>query len=107
MKKVIFWGTRGSLPVALTADNVRQKIVAALNAANGKTFRNSQQLNEFVDTLPFATRGSFGGHSSCVEIVSGGHEQAARERQSKISVCRAHLRFLPFLNAKRFPFAKK
>ena len=74
MKKVIFWGTRGSLPVALTADNVRQKIVAALNAANGKTFRNSQQLNEFVDNLPFTTRGSFGGHSSCVEIISGGHE---------------------------------
>jgi phosphoribosyl 1,2-cyclic phosphodiesterase len=74
MKQVIFWGTRGSLPVALTADNVRQKIVAALNAANGKTFRNSLQLNEFVDTLPFATRGSFGGHSSCVEIISGGHE---------------------------------
>jgi phosphoribosyl 1,2-cyclic phosphodiesterase len=74
MKKVIFWGTRGSLPVALTASDVRQKITAALTAANGKTFSTSAALNEFIEHLPFTTRGTFGGNSSCVEIVTGGHE---------------------------------
>lgn len=74
MKKVIFWGTRGSLPVALTADDVRQKIITALKAAEGKSFRNAGALNTFVDQLPFATRGTFGGNSSCVEIVSSGPE---------------------------------
>ncbi len=74
MKQILFWGTRGSLPVAQTADDVRQKIVAALTVANGKTFRNAAALNEFVDQLPFATRGTFGGNSSCVEIVTNSPE---------------------------------
>ncbi len=67
--KVRFWGTRGSLPVALTADDVRKKVVAALTAANGRQFESSAAIESFADTLPFAVAGSFGGHSSCVEII--------------------------------------
>lgn len=74
MKQVIFWGTRGSLPAPLSARDVREKIIAALTAANGKTFKTQSSLNEFVDTLPFAVRETFGGNSSCVEIVHGGPE---------------------------------
>lgn len=74
MNKVVFWGTRGSLPVAQTADDIRQKIVAVLTAASGKSFRNPAAVNEFVDQLPFVTRGTFGGHSSCVEIVGDDRE---------------------------------
>ena len=69
MKQVVFWGTRGSMPVALTSRDVREKILAALTAANGKTFRTQTALNDFVDTLPFSVNGTFGGHSACVEIV--------------------------------------
>lgn len=72
MKQVTFWGTRGSLPVALTASDIRQKILAALKAANGRKFHSDRALLEFVESLPFSTRGGFGGHSSCVEIVTGG-----------------------------------
>jgi hypothetical protein len=36
MKRVRFWGTRGSLPVALTADGVRAKLLATLRAARGR-----------------------------------------------------------------------
>ncbi len=74
MKKVVFWGTRGSLPIALTADAVRHKVMAALTAANGRRFASRSELADFVDGLPFATAGTFGGHSSCVEIVTGGPE---------------------------------
>ncbi|MFZ2267035.1 MAG: MBL fold metallo-hydrolase [Azonexus sp.] len=74
MKKVIFWGTRGSLPTSLNASNVRDKIVAALTAANGRTFKNQTALNDFVASLPFATAGTFGGNSSCVEIVADAPE---------------------------------
>lgn len=74
MKKVIFWGTRGSLPTALNAHDVREKIVAALTAANGKHFKTQSALNDFVSALPFATAGTFGGNSSCVEIVAGAPE---------------------------------
>ena len=39
---VSFWGTRGSLPAALTADDVHEKIVHALHAAAD---RKSTRLN--------------------------------------------------------------
>ena len=74
MKKIIFWGTRGSLPVSLSSRDVREKIIAALTMANGKKFKTPAALAEFVDALPFSTNGTFGGNSSCVEIVSDNEE---------------------------------
>jgi phosphoribosyl 1,2-cyclic phosphodiesterase len=74
MKRVRFWGTRGSLPVALTADGVRQKLLGALRAARGRPLGSDADLEAFVDGLPFAARGTYGGHSSCVEIETGGPE---------------------------------
>ena len=72
--QVRFWGTRGSLPVALTAEAVRRKLVTALTAANGRTFPDQAAIEGFVDQLPFAVGGTFGGHSSCVELIAGGPE---------------------------------
>lgn len=69
MKRVVFWGTRGSLPVSLSHRDIREKIIAALTAANGKTFKNREALDQFVDNLPFSVTGTFGGNSACVEIV--------------------------------------
>ncbi len=72
MNRVRFWGTRGSIPVALTADGVRHKIVAALRGASGRTFANDAEAGAYVDSLAFADRATFGGHSPCVEIETGG-----------------------------------
>ena len=72
MKGVRFWGTRGSIPVALTADGVRHKIVAALRGASGRTFASDAEAEAYVDSLAFADSGTFGGHSPCVEIETGG-----------------------------------
>lgn len=72
--QVRFWGTRGSLPVALTADAVRRKIIAALTAAQGQSFPNDAAVAAFVDRLPFAVSGSYGGNSSCVELITGADE---------------------------------
>ena len=74
MKRVRFWGTRGSLPVALTAPQVRAKIVAALRGASGRTFASDDEINRYVDGLGFDIAGTFGGHTSCVEIESGAPE---------------------------------
>lgn len=74
MKQVIFWGTRGSLPTALTSHDIRDKIASALVSANGRNFRNRAALDEFVDSLPFAVNGTFGGNSSCVEILTDERE---------------------------------
>jgi phosphoribosyl 1,2-cyclic phosphodiesterase len=72
VKQLRFWGTRGSLPVALTAAEVRQKVIAAVRGASGRTFDSAGALDAYVDGLGMPVAGTFGGHSSCVEIVTGG-----------------------------------
>jgi phosphoribosyl 1,2-cyclic phosphodiesterase len=72
MKSVRFWGTRGSLPVALTAAGLRRKHRALLQAARGLRLDSDAEIDHFLDTLPFALAGTYGGHSSCVQIDTGG-----------------------------------
>ncbi|WP_337186034.1 MBL fold metallo-hydrolase [Phenylobacterium sp.] len=67
--RVRFWGTRGSLPVALTAGSVQAKIAAALAAAGGRTFADTAEAARFAaESLPFSTYGTYGGATSCVEV---------------------------------------
>lgn len=69
--RIKFWGTRGSIPVALTADMVRNKLIRAFNLAIGIQLDTPEAIQEFVSArLPFETTGTFGGHSSCVQIES-------------------------------------
>ena len=71
--RIHFWGTRGSLPVALTASGVREKITAALTVAIGQGLDTPEKIQSFVDTrLSFDQAGTFGGHSSCVQILTTG-----------------------------------
>jgi ribonuclease BN (tRNA processing enzyme) len=66
---VRFWGARGTLPVAATAQQVRKKIVNALLAAQGQAFADAQEASDFLDRqLGFAASASYGGATSCVEI---------------------------------------
>ncbi len=72
---VRFWGTRGSLPTPLDHGGVRAKIRDALAIAQRCGLPDPDGLDDFIDReLPFATRGTFGGNTSCVEIVTGGEE---------------------------------
>jgi phosphoribosyl 1,2-cyclic phosphodiesterase len=69
---VRFWGTRGSLPVALTAAQVRQKILTALERAAGRTLDAREKIEAFLDQdLDFAVAGTYGGNSACVELEAG------------------------------------
>lgn len=72
MKRVRFWGTRGSLPVALTAAGVRRKLVAALRGAAGRIFDSDADIERYLDGLPFPAAATYGGHTSCVELETGG-----------------------------------
>ncbi len=72
MKGVRFWGTRGSLPVALTAAGLRDKLRGVLRAARGQALDSDDDIERFLAGLPFALAGSYGGHSSCVQIDAGG-----------------------------------
>ena len=73
--RVRFWGTRGSIPVALTSADIRDKLAQALVAAQGRRFASVGEAYAFAQqSLPFALTHTFGGHSACVELETGGDE---------------------------------
>ena len=74
MKRVRFWGTRGSLPVALTAPELRARVIAAVKGARGATLATDDAVESYVDSLGFPVAGTFGGHTSCVQIENGGSD---------------------------------
>jgi len=70
---VRFWGTRGSLPVAMTSAAVKRKLVAALVKAVGKPLQTLPEIEAFV-SHEFPDPLTWGGNSSCVELDTGGSE---------------------------------
>ena len=69
---VRFWGTRGSLPVALTSTDVRRKVETALFLAIAKGVDSPEKLRSFIDNdLEFSISQTYGGQSPCVEIETG------------------------------------
>jgi phosphoribosyl 1,2-cyclic phosphodiesterase len=70
-----FWGTRGSIPVALTAADMRDRLAQALVQASGRTFATYEEAHAFASSeLDFSLTHTFGGHTPCVEIDIGGDE---------------------------------
>lgn len=89
--RIRFWGTRGSIPVSLDAAAVRGKIRAALLWASGRAFADDAVLDRFLDNeLGFATSGTFGGNSSCVQIDGGGGEYLVCDAGSGLREFGAH-----------------
>ena len=73
--RVRFWGTRGSIPVALTTSDVRDKLALALYQASGRTFKNYEEAHAFASSeLDFSLTHTFGGHTPCVELEYPGEE---------------------------------
>jgi phosphoribosyl 1,2-cyclic phosphodiesterase len=70
-----FWGTRGSIPVALTAADIRDRLAQALVRASGRTFADFEEAHAFAThELDFSLTHTFGGHTPCVEAVIPGDE---------------------------------
>jgi phosphoribosyl 1,2-cyclic phosphodiesterase len=89
---VRFWGTRGSIPVAMTQAQVQQKLVAALTRAAGRVLDTPQKIREFVDReLDFPVSHTFGGNSSCVQIDGGGREYTLCDLGSGVRVFGNHV----------------
>lgn len=73
--RVRFWGTRGSIPVALTSADIRDKLAMALVAASGRTFGTFEEAHAFASSeLDFSLTHTFGGHTPCVELELPGNE---------------------------------
>lgn len=73
--RVRFWGTRGSIPVALTAADIRDKVAQALFRAEGRRFESVGEAYAFArEHLDFSMSHTYGGHSPCVELECNGEE---------------------------------
>jgi len=74
--RVVFWGTRGSLPTPLSARSVRQKLIGALvKGARRGGLDTPEKAAAFCDQeLSFAESATFGGNTSCVQIDLGGSD---------------------------------
>src|SRR5882672_8764992 len=72
---VRFWGTRGSIPVALTSADIRRKVETALTLAIAKGVDSADKLRSFIDNdLDFPVSQTYGGQSPCVQIETGSAE---------------------------------
>ncbi|MFL5521617.1 MAG: MBL fold metallo-hydrolase [Gemmatimonadales bacterium] len=73
--RVRFWGTRGSIPVALTTADIRDKLAQALLQASGRSFKSYEEAHAFASSeLDFSLTHTFGGHTPCVELEVPGEE---------------------------------
>ncbi len=73
--RVVFWGTRGSLPTPLSARSVRQKLIDALVKGAKRGLDTPEKAAAFCEQeLSFAESATFGGNTSCVQIDTGGPE---------------------------------
>lgn len=89
--KIHFWGTRGSIPVSLTTQDIRHKLACALQSANGRTFNNRAEIDQFIAGLGFDVSGTFGGHSSCIQLVTDRPEHFILDLGSGVRPLGQHL----------------
>ena len=60
--------------MALTAEGVHRKLLEALAAVRGRPLGTQAEREQVLAELPFAVAGTYGGHSSCVQIETGGRD---------------------------------
>jgi anti-anti-sigma factor len=70
--KIKIWGSRGSIPSPLKAEEVEEKICQAILGLPEIDTRNREAVYTYVKTLPPLLRSTAGGNTSCVEIQAGG-----------------------------------
>ncbi len=68
---VKFWGTRGSIPVAISSATLQQKIHQAVAGAAGLDLTDEAVLNRYLERLPLTVQQTVGGNTPCIEVRSG------------------------------------
>jgi phosphoribosyl 1,2-cyclic phosphodiesterase len=67
---ITFWGTRGSLPTALSATTLQHKIRQALLGSRGLDTTDPQAVDQYIARLPPAIQHTAGGNTPCIELRS-------------------------------------
>jgi len=65
---VRFWGVRGSIPAPITKEQEREKIEEILKRASYSKLETEDDINSFINGLPFYLRAKYGGNTTCIEI---------------------------------------
>lgn len=68
--KIVFWGTRGSLPAPLSAQDVQAKINAAVMRVRSADIKSADARQKFLASLPKSIYGTAGGNTPCVQVLS-------------------------------------
>ncbi|HPG32026.1 MAG TPA: MBL fold metallo-hydrolase, partial [bacterium] len=73
--KIKFWGTRGSLPASINANNLSAKLQKSLDVIL-QNLQNQDKITsnakQYCFSLDFATGGTYGTNTSCVQIDGDG-----------------------------------
>jgi phosphoribosyl 1,2-cyclic phosphodiesterase len=89
---VKFWGTRGSIPVALDSATIRGKLTRAIVAAAGKGLDTQEKARAWVENqLEFSVSHTFGGNSACVQLDAGDKEYVLCDLGSGVRVFGNHV----------------
>jgi phosphoribosyl 1,2-cyclic phosphodiesterase len=68
--KIRFWGVQGSIPKPLSNTLLQDKIKEVLRRAQGKIFAAENELQQFLNELPFSLSHTTGGNTTCFEVIS-------------------------------------
>ena len=69
--KVKFWGCRGSLPASHSGDQEHQKVRQLLHRMIDAKITSKDQIDGFVEELPFYLKSSYGTNTCCIQIIGG------------------------------------
>lgn len=64
-----FWGVRGSVPTPVSSQQIRAKIIAALQRIKPDDIKSDESKEKFVSSLPWWITGTVGGNTPCVEVT--------------------------------------
>ncbi len=67
--KVKFWGVRGSISSPIRPAKVEEKVKKILSLASPKDIQSPQSIEQFLKTISFSTKCTYGGNTSCIEVT--------------------------------------
>lgn len=68
--KIVFWGTRGSLPAPISSEEIQAKINAVVMKIRSGDLKNADSRQRFLSSLPKSLYGTVGGNTPCVQVIS-------------------------------------
>jgi len=71
--RIKFWGVRGSIPAPIDSTTITEKLTRALMGAKGVNLEDPVSVREYVDALPLDIRGTSGGNTPCVDLLTKDH----------------------------------